>query len=222
MLRPLIFAFFLLFHLATNGFAAKDDRSFKLNQDLTWVREMNLQAAQLSKTYQEEARAIVKGAINAASQQKHCEAAEALTHKAEEIEHNSLSPNEDSARYPELLVFVSFSMPHDVIKALGNQVNHVGGKLVFRGLINGNFKDTIEKLKELQLEVMIDPTLYESYQITRVPVFILKKKRKENAHEDGCYDRLSGNVSLHYVLDQFASHGNQEATQILEDLRRKP
>ncbi len=91
---------------------------------------------------------------------------------------------------PELLVFVSFSMPEASLKPLAQQVRQSGGKLVFRGLVNGSFKQMSEKLKGLGEEVWIDPTLFERYQITAVPTFVYKGKR------------LSGNVSLDYALQK--------------------
>ncbi len=91
---------------------------------------------------------------------------------------------------PELLVFVSFSMPKSSLKTLAKQVNKADGKLVFRGLVNGSFKQMAEKLKELGEEVWIDPTLFEKYKITAVPTFIHMGRR------------LTGNVSLDYALKQ--------------------
>ena len=91
---------------------------------------------------------------------------------------------------PEFLVFVSFSMPKASLKALVKQVNQADGKLVFRGLVNGSFKQMAEKLKELGAEVWIDPTLFEKYKITAVPTFVCRGRR------------LTGNVSLDYALKQ--------------------
>ena len=107
------------------------------------------------------------------------------------------------SRYPELLVFVSFSMPIETLKVLAMQVNAIGGAIVFRGLEHGSFKDTVLKLKELGQEVLIDPTLFEAYGVTSVPTFVLREKPTEEADTKVLHDRLSGNVSLTHVLEQF-------------------
>ena len=89
---------------------------------------------------------------------------------------------------PELLVFVSFSMPETSLKTLAQQVRKADGKLIFRGLVNGSFKLMSEKLRHLGEEVWIDPTLFAKYKITKVPTFIYRGRR------------LTGNVTLDYAL----------------------
>lgn len=98
-------------------------------------------------------------------------------------------------RYPSLLIFVSFSMSMATLKQLSQQADQAGGKLVFRGLINNSFKATIPKLKELGSEVLIDPTLFRTYKVDKVPAFVLS------------HDILYGNVSLSYALKKFAENG---------------
>lgn len=129
-------------------------------------------------------------------------------------------------RYPQLLVFVSFSIPMPTLKALARDVNRVGGKLVLRGLVKGTFSEgsfpeTLIKLQELQEEILIDPTLFEAYQVERVPTFVLREKTTESAEEKMTYDVLSGNVSLGFALEQFAEKGdvNLLAKQLLQNLR---
>ena len=237
MLRSLVY---LLIVLCLSFSVRAGENTF----DHSWVKDLNVQVEKLANTYQIEAKAIVQDAISSASQQKHCRVAKDLAHQAENIvrENLELSESEHSVRYPHLLVFVSFSMPLEVLKTLAIQVNQVGGKVVLRGLVNGSFKNTAEKVKELQQEVIIDPTLFESYQVKVVPTFILQNKAtkkdeetdsgKSNSSpvpsrrgdEDRLYDRLSGNVSLEYVLDQFATLGTTrtEAIELLKKLRNAP
>ncbi|HQS84686.1 MAG: type-F conjugative transfer system pilin assembly protein TrbC [Alphaproteobacteria bacterium 16-39-46] len=127
------------------------------------------------------------------------------------------------SRYPELLVFVSFSMPIETLKVLAMQVNAIGGAIVFRGLEHGSFKNAAIKLKELGQESLIDPTLFEAYGVTDVPTFILREKTTEEANTKVLQDRLSGNVSLTHVLEQFSEQGDvQEVAQsLLKKLREK-
>ncbi|OJW55209.1 MAG: type-F conjugative transfer system pilin assembly protein TrbC [Alphaproteobacteria bacterium 41-28] len=221
MLPPIIFTHLMLVGFILSTFAEAKNQDLDSNH--SWIRELTHQADTLSKTHQKEARSIVEGATRAVHQNKSCKVAQTLAQRGNEIVLKTLQPSEDEARYPRLLVFVSFSMPLQALKALGAQVNAVGGKLVLRGLVGGNFKKTAEKLKELQEEIIIDPTLFEDYVISAVPTFVLRNESPKKA-EDNSYDRLTGNVSLRYALEQFASKGNtsQEAGLLLENLRRLP
>ena len=47
------------------------------------------------------------------------------------------------------LIFISFSMPEELIKSYIAEAKLYGGVLVLRGLINNSLKKTIEKLKEI-------------------------------------------------------------------------
>jgi len=205
----------------TSLIKAKDDRSFELRQEFSWIKDIKLHAETLSQAHQIDAKAIVEAATNAALQSQQCEVAKTLANKAKEMGRKSLEleGREESVRYPKLLVFVSFSIPLETLKAIGSQVNKVGGKLVFRGLINGSFKETIEKLKELQEEVIIDPPLFETFNVKNVPTFVLRQERSMISLETGAYDRLQGNVSLHYALEQFALKENEDARALLQQLR---
>jgi type-F conjugative transfer system pilin assembly protein TrbC len=170
---------------------------------------------------------------------QNCAVAQELATKGREIGRKSLkSKNVDSARYPQLLVFVSFSMPMLTLKALARDVNRVDGKLVLRGLVKGafsegsssegsfptgSFPETLIKLQELQEEILIDPTLFEAYQVERVPTFVLRENTTESAEEKMTHDMLRGNVSLGFALEQFAEKGDvkEQAKQLLQNLRNK-
>ncbi len=214
MLPPLIY---ILTCFLFNVQALAEDSKF----DLSWVKSLNQQAETFARSHQVEAKEIIDQALKTSTQQKHCRVAENLAHQAEKgVRQNlELSDSERNERYLSLLVFVSFSIPLETFKTLTAQVNQVGGKVVFRGLVKNSFKETAEKVKELQQEVIIDPTLFEEYQIEVVPTFVLRRGSKKKD-----YDQLSGNVSLEYVLEQFTSLGSlrPEALSLLKKLRRTP
>lgn len=114
----------------------------------------------------------------------------------------------------------------ETLKTLATQVNAVGGALVFRGLVDGSFKKTALKLKALKqdnsLGALIDPTLFEAYRVQTVPTFVLNKNAIETADSTVSHDRLSGNVSLTYVLEQFAAQGEMRdsASKLLQKHQR--
>jgi conjugal transfer pilus assembly protein TrbC len=181
----------------------------------------------LSRSCQSEARSIVEKTTKAAKNPQNCAVAQELTTEGREIGLKSLkSKNPGGPRYPQLLVFVSFFMPMPTLKALARDVNRVGGKLVLRGLVKGSssegsFPETLIKLQELQEEILIDPTLFEAYQVERVPTFVLREHPTGSAEEKMTYDVLRGNVSLGFALEQFVDKGDVSlpAKQLLQNLR---
>jgi type-F conjugative transfer system pilin assembly protein TrbC len=212
--------------------------------DLSWVDKLNFQTETLSKSSQ-ESQTIVQNALESASNAKNCSSAKELVRLGEEGIRQTLMINgnpkelsgsrttetgvnntriDDTAPYPKLLVFVSFSMPSEALKALNTQVKRLGGKLVLRGLANGSFQQTAQKLKELQIDMIIDPTLFEAYGIKHSPTFILRSAPTTSAEEEVVFDLMTGNVSLEYVLEQFSYHGNTqaEALKMLKTSRREP
>ncbi|MDP4154957.1 MAG: type-F conjugative transfer system pilin assembly protein TrbC [Bacillota bacterium] len=214
-------------------------------QDLSWVNKLNLQVQELSKINQTEAETVVQNALESASEAKNCSSAKELVHLGEERIRQTLMINgnpkelsdsrvtetgsndtriDDTFPYPKLLVFVSFSMPAESLNALNAQVNRVGGKLVLRGLANGSFQQMAQKLKDLQIDIIIDPTLFEAYQVNQNPTFILRSTPTTSPEEEVPHDRLTGNVSLEYVLEQFSAHGETrlQALEMLKILRREP
>jgi len=78
-----------------------------------------------------------------------------------------------------LLIFFSFSMPSSSINALIDSAEKAGGVLVLRGLINNSFKDTIFTVKNLikdkEVEIIIDPTLFRKYHVKTVPCFAVDR-----------------------------------------------
>lgn len=99
----------------------------------------------------------------------------------------------------KLLIFVSGSMPIASLKALFQQAQSVGGKLIFRGLIENSFQKTKVFFEEHKLNVEIDPRLFEEHQVKQVPTFILKDK--------DLTDRVEGNISVHAALEMMAQKG---------------
>ena len=110
---------------------------------------------------------------------------------------------------PKILVFVSFSMPKASLKALAKEAAKHNAVLVMRGLKDDSFKTTQQAFLELASEddkekldsftkaedmqgFEVNPEQFKTYQIKKVPTFILVKDQAEVA-------RLSGNVSLEYA-----------------------
>jgi conjugal transfer pilus assembly protein TrbC len=105
-----------------------------------------------------------------------------------------------------LLIFVSFSMPSSLLIKLDEIARKAGGKLIIRGLKNNSFKETIAYIKQMQsqgIAVDIDPQAFECFDVQLVPAFVLSEGLK--------YDKITGNVSVRYALEQFVQHGDLSA-----------
>ena len=114
---------------------------------------------------------------------------------------------------PEILVFVSFSMPKASLRALAKEAAKHNAVLVMRGLKGDSFKTTQQVFLEIANETdnpkldlneiaknapqdmqgfEVNPELFKIYHIKNVPTFVLVKNQAEVA-------RLSGNVSLSFA-----------------------
>jgi type-F conjugative transfer system pilin assembly protein TrbC len=136
--------------------------------------------------------------------------------------HNDINHKNMNAmsKYPQLLVFVSSSMAKEDLKRLAQDLGKVGGKLVIRGLVEGDMGKTQAWLQGVQGEVLIDPLLYRKFKITRVPTFVLAEYPFGEVDEAVGYDELSGNVTLFYALETLSQKGSvKEAPAFLKTLK---
>ncbi|AIL66152.1 conjugal transfer pilus assembly protein TrbC (plasmid) [Rickettsiales bacterium Ac37b] len=99
-------------------------------------------------------------------------------------------------------IFVSFSMPKGLLRDLDQVARKISARLVIRGLKDNSFKSTIDYLKAGNDSIIIDidPEAFELFDIHHVPSFVLSRGNS--------YDKLVGNVSIPYVLKEFASSGD--------------
>jgi type-F conjugative transfer system pilin assembly protein TrbC len=109
---------------------------------------------------------------------------------------------------PKILVFVSFSMPKASLRALASEAAKHNAVLVMRGLKGDSFKTTQKAFLEILTQgknldpknmanqdmqgFEVNPELFKTYKIKKVPVFVLIKNTQE-------ISRLSGNVSLDFA-----------------------
>lgn len=110
----------------------------------------------------------------------------------EEILSSKASGQSSKDQGTPLYVFISFSLHKNTLKALMKE-NHL---LVLRGLKKdyrgvGSWKETFRFLLDLghPQNIIIDPTLFKKYDISRVPTFV-KGRRK-----------VSGNISAKRALE---------------------
>lgn len=110
-----------------------------------------------------------------------------------------------------IIIFVSFSMPDESLKGWMREAQIINAPVVVRGFINNSFKDTINKISILTKDnhggIQIDPTLFQRFQVDKVPAVVVVK-------EPNCmpsmscaidYDIVYGDVTLLYALKKIAN-----------------
>ncbi len=69
-----------------------------------------------------------------------------------------------------LRIFVSLSMPKNLLTQYDAIAKKIGAKLVMRGFKNNSFKETIKYTQKIAIEV--DPVAFKKFGVTSVPSFI--------------------------------------------------
>ncbi len=144
----------------------------------------------------------------------------------------TLGAQPDSDTGPDLLVFVSFSMPEASLKRLATDAARTNGVLVFRGPKDGSLKQTLqafEPLAQLGASAILHPEAFTWNRIDSVPVFILGTAAGGGCDDaaDSCREtiRIAGDASLEYILERMARAAHplaEEAERRLTRLRGTP
>ncbi len=130
-----------------------------------------------------------------------------------------------SIRHYPVMVFVSSSLPKESLKALMIESRLTGAAMVFKGAI-GSLRNTSEFLQRISREnvsAIIDPRLFDSFDIKSVPSFVVVANSSIDSSGLGAtplHDRMSGNVTLKYALETI-SQGNGVANKTAKDHLKK-
>lgn len=105
---------------------------------------------------------------------------------------------------PKLFVFMSLSVPESTWIELSKEVTKENGVFVLRGLPGNSFRALavrMARLKERGVDatIQLHPMLFKDYSVEKVPTFVV-------VNEQG-FDKVSGNISLAFALEQIASKG---------------
>ncbi len=109
---------------------------------------------------------------------------------------------------PDLLVFVSFTMPGPSLERLASDAGKAGAVLVFRGPKEGSLRKTLaafEPLAKRGARATLDPEAFARHRIEAVPVYLL-------GQAGGCGEatacaeilRITGDAGLDDVLERMA------------------
>jgi conjugal transfer pilus assembly protein TrbC len=113
---------------------------------------------------------------------------------------------------PELMIFVSLSMPEEALRRIGQQAKKVGAVVVFRGLKyglrKGAYVDSMNALKPIAdtgADVQIHPELFGRYNVTVVPTMVVAALPQSGCQDNACATKsvaVIGDVSVEYALDR--------------------
>jgi conjugal transfer pilus assembly protein TrbC len=120
---------------------------------------------------------------------------------------------ERSDKEEDLIIFVSLGMPKEALKKYYLDAEAVGGRLIIQGLVNNSFIETHKALVDLNINIDIDPTLFDRYEVSQVPVIMSSAGRQK--------DQIAGNMTLEAALEIFSKEGDtfKQANEMLKKLR---
>lgn len=116
---------------------------------------------------------------------------------------------------PSVQVFVSFSMPTQLLSAVLMESARLHIPAILNGLIDNSMPKTVQQIQLLSktvpnLNLQIDPTAFERFGIKQVPALVVNNGK--------AFDVLYGNVSIQEGLLKMAGHGDSGLLMI--DVRR--
>ena len=134
--------------------------------------------------------------------------------------------NQVGAKKHDLMVFISFSLPDDVIRKYSKQAAEYGAVLVLRGMKENSLQKTKYagfKVNPSGAEWDIAPATFKKFKIDRVPSIVLADATQVSTLENGCakegdYLRVDGEVSIHHALVVMKQYGKGSLAKTAEDI----
>lgn len=120
------------------------------------------------------------------------------------------------------ILFVSFSMPEQLLFSLADEAAQFDIPVVMNGLVDGDFKKTIEMFARLNNEakkqhlnfkgISIDPIWFQQFQIKSVPALVVTTRPANCTRQTVCasqtFDLVYGNASIKKGLELIAEKGD--------------
>lgn len=131
---------------------------------------------------------------------------------------------------PKLQIFVSSSMPKNLLKEYAKESIIYEGALIFKGVIDGKITKFTELIGEI-LEVnsnaviQIDDESFAAFGVEQVPTIVLSEQNRLADfvyNEESIvpkYDKVTGNIGIRYALELFSKDGEMkiEAENLLRN-----
>jgi len=128
---------------------------------------------------------------------------------------------------PELLVFVSFSMPELSLKLWKEQIKKVNGKLLLRGFKNNSLQETTQHIlslfgEEPDVDITIDPESFQQFNVLVVPTVVITHPESIiNSNASPIFDKVSGDTSLEKALERIAESGSLPSQQAASNFLKR-
>jgi type-F conjugative transfer system pilin assembly protein TrbC len=118
------------------------------------------------------------------------------------------SKHNASEKLKGLYVLISTSLPEGTMKEIAVSSREAGATLILRGMKEGSMASTAAFVKALHdkgVRAAIHPKIFEMLQVEVVPCYVLIEEREKQGY---MHDKICGNISLEYALNEFASRGD--------------
>jgi type-F conjugative transfer system pilin assembly protein TrbC len=117
----------------------------------------------------------------------------------------------------DLMIFVSLSMPEQMLQQYAVQAKRFGAVLMMRGFVNDKLSETREVLARLNksgAQWEISPEPFVHFKIEKVPAIVMATAESASITEDGCakpetYTTVFGDLSVASALDKIAVRGQK-------------
>lgn len=233
-LKKLLLIFFLCSFYAINCFAddkntqiKRENRYFKDAQEIANSTKENLR----NYNYQQHFPAISgQGSNFDKNLDSYQRNLKGLLPNVDLTQVNQESQRNSKKQLNQLMVFVSSSLDKNTLSQYANQVRKSGGVMVFRGIIDNSMQKTISFIHSLSKDgtrAIIDPFSYRNFKIKHVPQIVVVADNHDckwgRCNNTPLHDKISGNISLEYALNQISQKGEfaqKEAKRFLANLRK--
>jgi len=114
---------------------------------------------------------------------------------------------------PVLQIFVSSSMPKQLLKAYALEAKRYGGVLVFIGLPGCSIHKLTDLIMEISSEdiaaMQIDDEAFTAFEVTSVPAIVLASSASifEGKTASKKHDKVTGSITIKAALELFAKNG---------------
>lgn len=122
---------------------------------------------------------------------------------------------------PKLQIFVSSSMPKNLLKEYAKESIIYEGALIFKGVIDGKITKFAALVKEiLEIDsnavIQIDDESFAVFGVEQVPTIVLSDQNRlaDFVHNEETivpkYDKVTGNIGIRYALELFSKDGEMK------------
>jgi conjugal transfer pilus assembly protein TrbC len=123
---------------------------------------------------------------------------------------------------PQLMVFLTLTMPDEALRAWIDQTARAGGVVVLRGFHGNKLSTTAARIHEIRKNTdglnggfRIDPTAFRRLEINVAPTVVVLPRPLPPCESEGCrdddvtsFDRIVGNTTLKHALNRLSREGD--------------